>query len=242
MELTYSNRHPIVKRKVLQIQLPAIKAIWKSDLSQAAKITFSVIHAHTNRDNSKSFPSVTTLAECACASRRRIRAGIQELEKAGYLKVTTSAGGKYIFNISATVTVETIREDVLFEDPSIPVTPPGQYDPTSSNQTTTNDNRASTGPNVPSKVLKKAEVKGKRKEGQRNAAPPSNIRTVYDGLSLKAKPIMLQEIQKAATDYKKTYKADGNWTSDAKRQNFIKLRDFLRYAETLTYGCRISTF
>jgi hypothetical protein len=242
MELIYSDRHPVVKRKVLQIQLPAIKAIWKSDLSQAAKITFSVIHAHTNRDNSKSFPSVTTLAECACASRKRIRAGIQELEKAGYLKVTTSSGGKYIFNISATVTVETIREDVLFEDPSIPLATPGRNDTTSSNQTTTNDNRTSTGPIVPPKVLKKAGVKERTEEGQRNAAPPSDIKTVYDGLSLKAKPIMLQEIQKAAKDYKKAYKADGNWTSDSKRQNFIKLRDFLRYAETLTYGCRISTF
>ncbi len=126
MGLIYSDRHPVVKRKVLQIQLPAIKAIWKSDLSQAAKITFSVIHAHTNRDNSKSFPSITTLAECACASRKRIRAGIQELEKSGYLKVTTSAGGKYIFNISATVTVETIREDVLFEVPIILLATPGQ--------------------------------------------------------------------------------------------------------------------
>ena len=241
MELIYSDRRPIVKRKVLQIQLPAIKAIWKSDLSQAAKITFSVIHAHTNRDNSKSFPSITTLAECACASRKRIRAGIQELEKAGYLKVTTSAGGKYIFNISPTVTIETVKEDVLFEND---LAAPGSLNLTQqhSNRTSTSNERIKADPNVPPKVVKEADVEGKRKEGQRNAPPSSDIKTVYDGLSLKAKPIMLQEIQKAAKDYKKAYKTDGNWSSDSNRQNFLKLRDFLRYAETQTYGCRISTF
>ena len=241
MELIYSSRHAIVKSKVFQLQLPAIKAIWKSKLSQAAKITFSVIHAHTNRDNSKSFPSVTTLAECACASRKRIRAGLQELEEAGFLKVTTSAGGKYIFNISPTVTIETVKEDVLFEDEQAAPGSPNQTQQ-HSNRTSTSNQRIKADPNVPPKVLKKAEVKGERKEGQRNAAPPSDIKTVYDGLSLKAKPIMLQEIQKAAKDYKKTYKTDGNWENESNRQNFLKLRDFLRYAETLTYGCRISTF
>ena len=241
MELTYSNRHPIVKRKVLQIQLPAIKAIWKSNLSQAAKITFSVIHAHTNRDNAKSFPSITTLAECANASRKRIRAGVKELEEAGYLKVTTSAGGKYIFNISPTVTIETVREDVLFEND---LAAPGSSNLTQqhSNRTSTSNQQIKADPNVPPKVVKEAEVKGERKEGHRNAPPSSDIKTVYDGLSLKAKPIMLQEIQKAAKDYKKTYKTDGSWENESNRQNFLKLRDFLRYAETQTYGCRISTF
>ena len=239
MEPTYSKPSSHVNgktthRRIVQVKLPAIKWVFKSSLSQSAKLIFGALYAYSNTSN-KCWPSISTLAETVSAGRQRVRAALKELSEAGVIHIRTTSSGGYSFELKPTVTINQVEEAVQWEECSSqaalqPVT----------RCTSSRANHTRGGTNVPTKVQIKAVNQGE--EGQKVNPPPtsSSISDIYAASSLKARPLLLKDLTANAVEYKKRYCQDG-WVDEEHRKNFILLRDEIRKLEKLTFGMRIST-
>lgn len=244
MRPTYRSTHPCVKsksihRRITQVQLPTIKWVFKSDLSQTAKLIFGAIYSFSNT-NHKAWPSIMTLADTVSAGRVRVRQGIKELEAAGVINVQPAKNGGYIFYLKPTMTVERTEEVVLWDDePAKDDGCPGHI-VTRTTKPDSGSSEASGGPNMPRKDISKANNQGVGDKAQAPSPSCSSIESIYLASSLKARPLLLRDLTESAKEYRKKHFDEG-WVDEAHRKNYRFLRDQIRLLEVKTYGCRIST-
>ncbi len=239
MESIYSKPHRRVNgktthRRIVQVKLPAIKWVFKSSLSQSAKLIFGALYAFSNTNN-KCWPSITTLADTVSAGRQRVRAALKELSDAGLIHITTTSGGSYSFELKPNVTINHVEEVVQWDEGSHQATSLPDAQPT-----TNGPNRATSGMNVSTKVQSKGGNEDKSRVKELSPPVSSSISDVYAATSLKARPLLLKDLTLNAIEYKKRYCQDG-WLDEEHRKNFVLLRDEVRKLEKLTFGVRIST-